>query len=140
MVAPAATTLSALALRRPASNFLSFTSMDTEPDSAATWSSRLSDRAPTYRVELAALELPVRRVELKLSPSLVRTKVATMSSSSSVDRAAIELVTFEGGLDLPGPDRVGLGLLGGRRQRRQASGTPAKEPWQPCRNEAGTRI
>jgi len=83
MVAPAPTTLSALALRSAAVNFSSLTSKETELASAETCSSKLA--GPT--VILTGYSLPRSSVQFgeessSVNPSPVFTKLATISSSS----------------------------------------------------------
>ena len=74
-----------------------------------------------HRIGLAAIELPVRRFELE------REIVAGAHEARhdvvvelAIDGAAIEFVALEGRLDLPRTDRIGLGLLHGKGQRRQS--------------------
>src|SRR5262249_42659664 len=83
MVAPAPTTFKVLDARRPCVNFLSLMSIETEFDSAATSSSKLNDP----RLILTGYCLPRSSFQFgedntRLRPSSVRTKSATMSSSS----------------------------------------------------------
>jgi hypothetical protein len=72
-----------------------------------------------HRIGLAALELPIRRFELK------REVIAGAHEGRqdvvvelTIDGAAIEFVALEGGLDFPRSDGVGLALLGGAAGRR----------------------
>ena len=128
MVAPAATTFSALAERSPAPILVLHVHRHGVRLGGDLGVEAQRSERHLHRIVLAAIELPVRRSELEAeSFAGAHEGRHDVVLQSAVDRAAIEFVALEGRLDLPRSDFFGLAVRCGKRRAGMAKAAMASE-------------